>query len=192
MKERLLIFFFLIVSLSSGYGQVSILLGTQYANVRDDGLLPEKTGIPGMHMGLEFEISAPESKISFIMDALFSLKGYKQDLDQVQEYRFVYASVPIMLKYTPIEHLAISAGFEPSALVLMAREDSADNYEGFDLGLIFGISTLNKKKVSPYVRGYFGTLPVLDYFFFDQLGNFDQELKLRHINLMVGLKFSLI
>jgi hypothetical protein len=100
--------------------------------------------------------------------------------------------MPILVNYSLSKDLAIHSGLELSTLLTTNIKHGLKTYNNFDIGLLFGISYFESRKISCYSRFTYGLLPMLDYYDIDELGNFKSEIHdLKNLCFSIGIKFNL-
>jgi hypothetical protein len=96
------------------------------------------------------------------------------------------------VNYSLSDNIAIHTGIELSTLITTNIEKGKETYKNFDLGLVFGLSCFNKKRISCFTRISYGLVPMLDYYEIDDLGNFSEEIHdLKNICLSIGFKINI-
>ena len=174
--------------------QFAVMAGGNYSNVRNNTSLENKGPIAGYNMGLSYQYYPFRNarKISILNELVFNQKGYRQDFEKRYSSRFNYLSLPVLVNYSLSKDLAIHSGFEMSTLLSTNIEHGLKTYNIFDLGLVFGMSYFESRRLSCYSRFTYGLLPMLDYYNIDELGNFKNEIHdLKNICISIGIKCNL-
>ena len=173
--------------------QMAIHGSANYSNVRNDVSLKNKEPGLGYNLGLLFQYYPIKKfkNISVINEVNYSRKGYQQDFEKNYRFKFNYLSFPVLVNYSLSDQFSIYTGVELSELISTNIEKGRETYNEFDLGLVFGLSWLNKKRISCYSRITYGMIPMLDYYEIDELGNFNREIHdLKNVCLSIGIKFN--
>ncbi len=97
------------------------------------------------HVGVVAEISLSD-QFSVQPELLYTSLGPKVDFDEVDDFRYVvdYLSIPVMVKYYPVEGLGIEIGPQVGFLLGAKatngdeEEDFKDEMESIDFGVGFG------------------------------------------------------
>lgn len=184
---------FLIVS-NKSYAQVSLMGGASYCNVRDNNLLENKKGIVAFQGGAAISVYPFKNlpNLSVENELLINRKGYQQNLDQNYTFYFDYASWPILACYSPVRNFTINAGVELSQLLFTNFKKGTRTYHDFDAGLVLGFSCFDEKWIGLYSRMTYGLVPMLNYYSFDESGNFTGEIHdLKNLCISVGIKINL-
>lgn len=175
--------------------QFMVFTGVNSVNVKNDGLLQNQQPTYGVHFGFAMRHYSLDSlkKFSVQYELSFNQKGYQQKLDEVYFRRFNYISAPLLINYSPIESITLSTGFETSYLLFTNAVQGYKTYNRFDVGVVLGLSVLENRRLSVYTRFTYGLVPMLDYYTFDELGNFTDEIHdLQNLCFTFGLKFNII
>jgi len=191
---RMLIISFLGIISVTGSAQISLTGGLNYANVRNNNLLENQSGLMGLQLGASVRYY-PIKQLSWFSiqnEVLLIRKGYTQDLDKTYYFHFDYLALPILFNLSPVKDFSLHTGVELSELYSTNIKQGLNTYNHFDVGLVLGVSCLDSKGVSLYARATYGLLPMLDYYTIDKLGNFTGEIHdLKNISLSIGLKINL-
>lgn len=174
--------------------QIAVIAGGSYCNVRNDVFLQNKKPILAHNFGVSVQYY-PFRKfdnLSVINEVIISQRGYQQDMDKDYVFRFNYLALPVLVNYAPLKQVSVNAGIELSKLLSTNIEQGNKTYNNFDLGLVLGLSCFNERRLSFYSRITHGLFPMLDYYTFDNLGNFTAEVHdLKNVCLSVGVKFKI-
>ena len=158
--------------------QVAVFGGGNYCTLRNNVFLKNKKPVIASDFGLSVQYHPIKQfeKLSVINELSISRKGYNQDLGATYVFRFNYLALPILINYKLLEPISIQAGVELSSLLSTSIRQGEKTYNNFDTGLSLGLSFQEGPIVSFYVRGVYGLLPMLDYYTFDELGNFTGKI----------------
>ena len=174
--------------------QLAILASGNYCNIKSDISLENKKPLLGYNLGLAIQYYPIKNytNISIINELNYNTKGYNQDFEKNYQFKFNYLSFPVLVNYSLSDNIAIHTGIELSTLIATNVEGGKETYENFDLGLVFGFSCFNKKRISCFSRITYGLIPMLNYYEIDDLGNFKGEIHdLKNICLSIGIKFNI-
>ncbi len=180
----------LLLVYNNATSQISIKDGMNCCNVRNNQLLQNQQPLFTFHTGFSarFYPFRNMPNLSIQHELLFNRKGYRQNLDKHYIFQFSYVSFPTLLCYTPVEFLSISAGVEFSRLLSTNIREGTETYNRHDIGVILDISYFDNRRIGIYTRITYGLVPMLDYYAFDELGNFTDEIHdLKNICLSVGI-----
>lgn len=197
MKNIFRLFFILGISFcisNQSQAQVSVFTGLNSSSMRNEGVLANQQLSFGVHIGFALRHYSLDSlkKFSVQYELSFNQKGYQQKLDEIYTRRFNYLSAPLLINYAASESVSLSTGLEPSFLLFTNAEDGINTYNRFDLAWVLGLNVLEDKRLSFYARFSYGLVPTLDYYTFDELGNFTSEIHdLKNICFSFGLKFDI-
>jgi hypothetical protein len=189
----LVISLILLTSVKSA-AQIAVFGGGNYCTLRNDVLLKNKKPIIASEFGLSFQYHPIKSfeKLSFINELSISQKGYQQNLVRNYSFRFDYLAFPILIDYKLINPLSVQGGVELSKLLSTSMEEGTNTYNNFDAGLVLGLNWRQGRILSFYLRGIYGLVPMLDYYTFDELGNFTGKIHdLKNMCLSAGIKINL-
>ena len=173
--------------------QMAFVGGVNISDVRSTVLLQNKNAIASYQWGLSFQYFPFKrlENVSVINEFLFNHKGYMQDFETDYHFRFNYLSFPILINYSLFSDLSIQSGVELSKLSSTNVTQGRRTYNNFDMGLVFGMSCYDTRRVSFYSRITYGITPMLDYYRIDDLGNFTGEIHdLKNVCISVGVKFK--
>ena len=171
--------------------QIAFKFGGNYSTIRNDIPLKNIKPILVSDIGASFHYHPFKGirKWSLINELSFSQKGYQQDS---YIFRFDYCAFPVMVCYEPVKNFSMNAGIEPSALISTNIKQGMSTYHHFDTGLLLGFNVQKSKIVSFYMRGVYGLMPLLDYYRFDEIGNFTGRIHdLKNISLSFGIKINI-
>lgn len=184
----------LLIISNKSFAQVSLMGGANYCNVRDNNLLANKKGIGAFQGGAAIRVYPFKNlpNLSLENELLINRKGYQQDLDKNYTFYFDYFSWPLLVCYSPVRNFTVSAGVELSQLLFTNFKKGTSTYHDFDAGLVLGFSCFDEKWISLYSRMTYGLVPMLNYYSFDEMGNFTGEIHdLKNLCFSVGLKINL-
>ena len=173
--------------------QIAVFGGPNFCTVRSDVFLKNKEAIIGSNIGVSIQYHPIKrfEKLSLINELSISRKGYDQELGGTYSFRFDYFSLPILFNYKLLGPLSFQTGVELSSLISTSIRQGEKTYNNFDTGLAVGLSFQGGRIVSFYLRGVYGLLPMLDYYAFDELGNFTGEIHdLKNMCLSIGIKIN--
>ncbi|MDE5423113.1 PorT family protein [Ancylomarina sp. DW003] len=174
--------------------QVAILASGNYCNIRSDISLENKESLLGYNLGLSIQYYPIKKfkNVSIITEVVYNRKGYQQQFEKNYQFKFNYLSLPILVNYSLSNNIAMHSGIELSTLITTNIAKGKETYKNFDLGLVFGLSCFNKKRISCFSRITYGLTPMLDYYEIDDLGNFSREIHdLKNICLSIGFKINI-
>lgn len=174
--------------------QVSVIGGGNLSTVRNEVELENKESILGYHFGVQFQYYPLKSleKWSVINEFIFSRKGYMQQFDKDYDFHFSYLAVPVLVNYAPVPFLSLQGGIELSNIVSTNLEQGLKTYNNIDVGLVFGLTAFDNKRISIYSRATCGLLPMIDYETMDEMGNFVDEVKdIYNVCYSLGIRIKL-
>jgi hypothetical protein len=174
--------------------QIAVFGGANYCTVRNDVLLKNKKPIIASDLGVSVQYHPLKriENLSLINELSFSRKGYDQNLEGTYSFRFNYLVLPILINYKLLEPVSVQTGIELSSLLSTSIRQGLKTYNNFDTGLVFGLSFQQGRILSFYLRGVYGLLPMLDYYSFDELGNFTVKIHdLKNMCISVGIKINI-
>lgn len=187
-------FFVFFIQIPEGFAQVGMMVGTNYSNVRHDGLLGKTQGQMSLHLGANIEVVPIRGipNLSLRTDLILVQKGYTLLIDD-SKYRanLEYGSFAPMIKYAIFEDFSIHSGVEFNRLV--------DSNVGEDItfrknekALFFGFDVFNSKRLSFYTRASFGLTPVLDYYDIDPIEGIQGRISdLYTTTIMLGFQLNI-
>jgi hypothetical protein len=193
MGKSLCVFLLLCASLLC-QAQFSAMTGVNVCKVRSSYLKNDRPAI-GFQVGMSLGYHPVKTFkiLSFEHELLINYKGYKQDLDKVYDLYYAYVSGSFLLKFKTGNVVHLKTGLELSQMVYASVEDRYDTFNKTDLGIVLGISFLESKPFSFYIRGTYGLLPMLDYYDIDAEGAFHGKIHdIRNNTLSLGFKFNII
>lgn len=174
--------------------QVAIIGGGNLSTVRNDIALQNKESILGYHFGFQLQYYPVKSieKWSVINEFIFTRKGYLQQFEKDYDFHFNYLAMPVLVNYSPTPFLSVQGGVEFSKMISTNIKQGLKTYNTFDVGLAFGITAFDNKRVSLYSRATYGLLPMLDYVEMDEMGNFVGDIKdIHNVYYSVGIRIKL-
>lgn len=193
MIRSIVTFLLSLLLFSNTVAQISFIVGANYCGIRNNNLLENQKPIFTYQFGYAIQYYPFKSlpNLSIQNELLFSQKGYQQDLDKNYVFHFNYISLPVLLNYTPVSFLTINTGVEFSGLLYTNIQEGTKTYNNNDVGLVLGISCIEKHMISLYSRVTYGLIPMLNYYSIDKLGNFTGRIHdLRNICFTIGIKFN--
>lgn len=173
--------------------QVAVLTGANYTTIRHQIEVPAVKGVFGFQVGssINFYPIKAVPRLSVQSEILFSQKGFKQKMDTTYYTLLYYLSLNNMLKYPITKDISVLAGVEIGQLLFGSKRKTTDTYNKFDAGLSLGLDFFESKKVNLYARYTYGLVPLLDYYTFDEWGNFTSEFSDYYNQcLTIGIKYK--
>ncbi len=102
-------------------------------------------------------------------------------------------ALPILVNYSPISFLSVQGGVELSKLASTNVKYGLDTYNTFDVGLAFGITAFDNRRIGIYSRVTYGLRPMLEYVQMDEMGNFIKEINdIHNFSYSLGIKIKLL
>jgi hypothetical protein len=186
-----LVFF---AQIPEGFGQIGMMMGTNYSNIRHDNRLENSRGKMDIHLGANIEV-VPFKKIpnlSVRTDLILIQKGYTLKLDGTN-YRvnLEYGSFAPMIKYAIMEDLSIHSGVEFNRFS-NSNVGEDETFRKNEKAIFFGFDLFNSKRLSFYTRASFGLTPVLDYYDIDPIEGIQGKISdLYTTTIMLGLQLNI-
>ncbi len=174
--------------------QVAVIGGGNLSTVRSEVTLENKKAIFGYHFGYQLQYYPVKSleKWSLINELIFTRKGYMQQFEKDYDFHFNYLAVPVLMNYSPISFLSVQGGVEFSKMISTNIKQGLKTYNTFDVGLVFGITAFDNKRISIYSRVTYGLLPMLDYVEMDEIGNFTGDINdIHNLCYLLGIRIKL-
>ena len=197
MKNKFWLVTFLVFSIqiTEGFGQIGMMLGTNYSNIRHQDRLEGTRGKVSLNLGANLEVVPIRSisNLSLKTDFMIVPKGYTQILNEIK-YRvnlryFVFAP---MIKYAFDKDFAVHSGVEFNGFIGSNVDGAEETYRKNEKAFFFGFDILSSKRFSFYTRASFGLTPVLDYYEIDPIegitGSFSD---LYTTTIMLGLQLNI-
>ena len=175
--------------------QISILGGGNLNTVNSDVELKNKESLIGYHFGSQLQYYPVKKweKWSLINEFIFIKKGYVQQFEKAYNFHFNYLALPILVNYSPISFLSVQGGVELSKLASTNVKYGLDTYNTFDVGLAFGITAFDNRRIGIYSRVTYGLSPMLEYVQMDEMGNFIKEINdIHNFSYSLGIKIKLL
>jgi hypothetical protein len=131
-------------------------------------------------------------KLTVAPQLSFSRTGYCVNADKTYPNTFLYHSLALMIGYAPVSSIAIRAGGYGAVLLDTNIKQGGRTYNFTDAGVLASIGFFEHKKMGVYLEGRRGFKPMLDYFVFDESGNFQGRLHdFYNLSLVLGIKFNI-
>jgi hypothetical protein len=187
-------FFVFFIQIPEGFAQVGMMVGTNYSNVRHDGILGKTQGQMSLHLGVNIEVVPLRNipNLSIRTDLLLIQKGYTLRIDGTR-YRanIEYGSFAPMFKYAIMEDFSIHSGVEFNRF--MGSNVGEDvTFRKNEKALFLGIDLFNSKRLSFYTRASFGLTPVLEYYDIDPIEGIQGRISdLYTTTIMLGLQLNI-
>lgn len=187
-------FFVFFIQIPEGFAQVGMMVGTNYSNVRHDGLLGKTQGQMSLHLGANIEVVPIRGipNLSLRTDLILVQKGYTLLIDD-SKYRanLEYGSFAPMIKYAIFEDFSIHSGVEFNRL-MDSNVGEDITFRKNEKAVFFGFDVFNSKRLSFYTRASFGLTPVLDYYDIDPIEGIQGRISdLYTTTIMLGLQLNI-
>ena len=193
--QIIVIFSLIFICFKQTGAQIAVIAGGNYSDVRSNVTLKNKKPIIGHNLGVSFQYYPLKKlqNISIINELDFVQKGYHQDFEKNYSFKFNYFSFPVLINYAFLPQFSAQAGVELNSLVSTNIKQGYKTYNEYDMGLVVGIVCFGEKRISCYSRISYGLLPMLDYYEFDELGNFVNNIHdLKNTSISIGIKANII
>jgi hypothetical protein len=177
-----------------GLGQIGMMVGTNYSNIRHENRFEKTQGQMSLHLGVNVEVVPLKTIPNFSIrtDLILIQKGYTVKLDG-SKYRvnLEYGSFAPMIKYAFDEDFAIHSGIEFNGFTgSNVGEDGT--FRKNEKALFFGFDILSSRRLSFYSRASFGQTPVLDYYDIDPIEGIQGRISdLYTTTIMLGLQLNI-
>jgi hypothetical protein len=169
-----------------------VLGGLNYNWVRNDVLQGERPGLGGfLGLGSVVTPNSDWKKISFGLVTLLSEKGYNQTLEQHYRLRFYYATIQPLVIYRFSNFISAYGGMEVANLLGTNIKHSWRTYSHTDVGLVGGVRIFEVAPIAINFQVIYGLTPMLNYYKFDQFGNFESITDLRNTCFSVGIRYRI-
>lgn len=191
MKLNTVSFLLLLAQLS--FAQVEIFGGANYAFVRHQ-YLPNAQPTFGSQWGFGMTINPKRDwqKFSVTGNIVLTMKGYEQWVNRTYRFELFYTGVQFLANYDLNDLIRLQTGIELVRLENSSVYNSVENYSSNDMGLMAGIELFHAKRVSGFIQGIYGLLPLIDYYDIDAAGNFNGRIRdVRNTCLSAGLKLKI-
>ncbi len=167
-----------VLSANSAQGQVFYYAGANGCAIRDNGLLVEEEPAIFTTSGFSAKFSFWGSESPWTVDCGLGLdfKGYKQKLDETYIFRFAYLTLPLMFSRQTNGPISFGAGVDLSLLAGTNVRRGLSTYNSIDAAPSLECSYYFSEIAGFQLHFSYGLMPMLDYFDFDNLGNFTKEV----------------
>jgi hypothetical protein len=187
-------FFVFFMQIAVGFAQVGMMVGTNYSNVRHNGILGKTQGQIGLHLGINVEVVPLKNipNLSLKTDLLLIQKGYTLRIDGTR-YRanIEYGSFAPMFKYAIMEDFSIHSGLEFNRFT-ESNVGEDITFRKNEKAFFFGLDLFNSKRISFYTRASFGLTRVLDYYDIDPIEGIQGRISdLYTTTIMLGVQLNI-
>jgi hypothetical protein len=167
------------------FGQVFLKGGYGYTGMQHDGAISGYSGRINPQFGIGFGgVLASKHNLYFQVEGLYARRGYKQDfLGEEYLVHFNYVTLPMMVVWDPRTFMAVELGVELANLSSVrmksatANRTAEEGYTGGDVGLLLGVQFLSTRTLSLNLRYTHGLRAQVNYWEFDEWGNFVRPVK---------------
>lgn len=159
--------------------QVGLFLGAGTSYVTHDQKIQGAQNSFHPYVGASVELPPFQnnSRFSLRESFVFNFKGYKQEsLGLTYVNRFLYSSIQSQILCELWPYLGVFAGMEVSFLIPNENQRDLD-YRKIDLGWQVGIDLFKRNLFGAMLSYTHGLLPQLEYYDFDEFGNFNGRRK---------------
>jgi hypothetical protein len=159
--------------------------------IKQQNLVGSVKGKSGIHLGaaMNFKPLRKSSKFSLEKQSALITRGYTQTIGSFKhEASLAYITSTLLAKYS-FRFLSIQNGFSYEVLADASGPQFEAKYSEFDISWISGINLFENRRAGIYFHYFLGLKPVYNYYKFDKLGNFIEEIHdVKNRSLLFGIK----
>ncbi|WP_194975618.1 outer membrane beta-barrel protein [Aquiflexum lacus] len=194
-KTSLLTIVFSLLAFSQIYGQVGLMVGPNYSNVRHNGILENSRGKLNFHYGviLAFHPFANTPELSFKTDLMVLTKGYQQNLSGEDfNLNLSFLSFAPMVRYELSEGFHVHTGIELNILAGSNVNEGLQTYRNSERAVFLGLDLFSDKFLSIFTRASFGLSPMLDYYEIHPIDGIQGQLRdIYTTTVLIGIQLNI-
>lgn len=183
------------MAFSQIYGQVGLMMGPNYSNVRHNGILENARGKLNFHYGvnLAFNPFANTPELSFKTDLMVVTKGYQQNFSGEDfNLNLSFLSFAPMVRYELSQGFHFHTGIELNILAGSNVNEGLQTYRNSERAVFLGLDLFSDKYLSIFTRASFGLSPMLDYYDIHPIDGIQSQLKdIYSTTFLIGLQLNI-